>query len=441
MSVAGAVVLSTAGCEVMPRQRDPIAESAARQLAQALDITMSGAEIPDREVLTQRVRAAYEDVVKSELGTNLRYAILESDDQRLPKDAPVALVLWERSTGADPFTDDIPRWQAHCVQLSVNRAEAALRTTLFDCPRGTPEAPDIASDALLEAPTIDREAPDDGSVLIGESAPGGGHLGPYLPAIRDEAPHPCAEDTLAANLDNLSPLGNTDDATLRIVNTAPKACVLRGPLSLLLRQGSDDRRVTGSAGQREVTLAPLESALATVSWRPSQQVPPDPQTLTVSLPAGDVPVHFGPSMSLDPIKADVGPSFVVGSWSASGYGAGAADNGIQIVDIAAPCHPDDLVALTQQPSRGSGNSGDMGDTEPPAPTVSVINVGATTCRFGRGTLPAFQDLPGMVPFAPTPVTVLGPGAGTLAPTTAAVVHRPGELLVLGRWVPITPEEA
>lgn len=437
MTVAGAVVLSTAGCEVMPQQRDRIAESAARQLAQSLDITMSGAEISDREVLTQRVRAAYEDVVKSELGTNLRYAILESDDQRLPKDVPVALVLWELSTGADPFTDDVPRWRASCAQLSVNRPEAALKTTLFDCPRGTPEVPDMASDALLEAPTIDREAPEDGSVLIGESAPGGGHLGHYLPATRDEAPDPCAEDTLVANLDSLSTLGNTDDATLRIVNTAPKACVLRGPLSLLLRQGSDDRRVTGSADQREVTLAPLESAHATVSWRPSQQVPPDPQTLTLSLPAGDVPVHFGPSMSLDPITADVGPSFVVGSWSASGYGARTADNGLQI-DIAAPCDPDDLVALTQQPARDSGHSG---DTEPPAPTVSVINVGATSCRFGRGALPAFQDLPGMVPFAPTPVTVLGPGEGTPAPTTAAVVHRPGEMLVLGRWVPVTPTEA
>jgi len=428
LSAALTLSLLLTSCSLTAPSRDRVAESAMSQLTQALDLALTGAHVSDREQLTERVRAAYPEVVKSDLGANLRYAVLESDDQRLPQDAPVALVLWQLSTGADPFTDDVPRWQSHCAQLSVDRAQAALTTALFDCPRGTPEDPDGRSDHLLTAPRVDREAPDDGTLLIGESAPGGSPFGPALPVTRAKAPYPCAEDELAASLDDRTITGNTQEATLRILNTSTMACIVRGPLSLLLRQGGEARRVTGRAEQTNVTLAPRESAIATISWRPSQQVPPDPQTLTASVSGGDLPVRFGPGMPLDPMKADVGPSLVVGSWSVSGYGPRGGDNGIPPVDIAAPCEPDDLAAQT---SRHAGSSG---DSEPPAPTVSVINLGVSTCRFGRGDLPAFQDLRGLPAFSATPATVLRPGDQATAPTTGPVVHRPGQLLVAGRWV-------
>lgn len=402
------------------------------QLTHALDLALTGAHVWDREQLTERVRAAYPEIVQSASGANLRYATFQEAGQRLADDVPVALALWERSTGADPFTDDVPRWHRYCAQLSVDRAQAALQTTLFDCPHGTPEAPDDESGQLLAAPRVEREALDGGTMLVGERAPGGTPFGPALPVTRVKAPYPCAEDELAASLDDLTTAGNTDEATLRILNTSTTACIVRGPLSLLLRQGGEDQGVTGSAYQSDVTLTPRESAVATISWRPSQQVAPAPQTLTVSLPGGDVLVRFGPGMSLDPVNADAGPSLVVGSWSVSGYGPRGGDNGIPPVDIAAPCDPDDLAARSEQPTSGSG------DNQPLAPILHVINVGVTTCRFGRGDLPAFQYLPGLSTFAPTTVTVLRPGEQVTAPTTTPVVHRPSQLLVVGRWVPITP---
>lgn len=437
---SGAIALTAAltlgslltACSLGSPPRDRVAESAMSQLTQVLDLALTGAHVSDRGQLTERVRAAYPDVVQSNLGANLRYATFHQDGQRLADDVPVALALWERSTGADPFTDDVPRWHLYCAQLSVDRAQVALQTRLFDCPSGTPEAPDVAADQLQAAPVLDQQVPDDGALFVGQPARGGDPVGPERPTTPVTTAYPCAEDDLAVTFRVLSAIGNTDEAELRIVNTSTLACTVRGPLRLLVQQGREDRRITGAADQTEATLAPRESLSASISWRPSQKVSAEPQRITATVGAGDLPVRFGAGMPLAPVKADPGPSLVVGSWRVSGYGPLGGDNGIPPVDIAAPCDPDDIAARTEQPMSGSN------DSEPPAPTVSVINLGVSTCRFGRGDLPAFQDLPGLPAFAPTTVTVLRPGEQVTAPTTTPVVHHPDQLLVTGRWVPTTP---
>ncbi|WP_353952118.1 DUF4232 domain-containing protein [Knoellia sp. S7-12] len=431
VAIAVALASAAAGCTPGFPPRDREAESAMARLAYTLDTALSGAKIADRTALTTLVRAAYPQVVQSEQGANLRYATLEAKDQRLPDDVPVALAVWERRTGADPFTDDVPRWHLQCAQLSVDRSQAALRASPVGCPRDTPEVPDDRSDELQAAPALDREAPDDGMLLVGQPAPSGAPAGPREPITRSTASFPCLEDALAATLEQLTTAGNTDEATLRIVNTSTLACVVRGPVRLLVQQGREDRRITGTAEQTEVALAPRESVTAAVSWRPGQKVSVDPQRVTVSLTSDDLPVRLGAGMPLAPVTAGVDQPLVLGPWQVSGYGSQLGDHS-PAVDIAAPCEADNLAAQTSPPTGGSG------DSRPPAPSVDVTNLGVATCSFGRGDLPAFQDLDGIPPFAPTPVTILRPGTQVTAPVTAAVDHRPGQLLVMGRWVPTTP---
>lgn len=431
VAVLGALALAPllAACSLGAPARDRVAESAVSQLAQALDSALAGAHVSDREQLTGLVRAAYPDVVQSGLGANLRYAILEGSDQRLADDLPIALAVWERSSGADPFTDDVPRWHRYCAQLGVDLNRAAFRPTVVRCPRGTPEEPAVGSEDADSAPTLDHDAPDEGVLLIGTPARAGAPAGLLRPTVAGATPPPCFEDELAVSLDVLTTAGNTDEAALRVVNTSTSPCVVRGPLVLAVQQGESDRRSSRTTQLRDVALAPRESVTAPVSWRPSQKVGPEAQRITLTMFAGRLPVRLGNPSDMSPVAADVGETLRIGDWQAAGYGVRADDRAPAGVGIAAPCRPEDLAAQTRQ-KPGSSNT-------PAPPTVSVINIGAASCRFGRGDGPAFQDLPGLPGFAPTPVTVLLPGHEVEARVTSPAQDRSGHLLVTGRWVLVT----
>ncbi|EAQ00847.1 hypothetical protein JNB_11749 [Janibacter sp. HTCC2649] len=429
----GALVLGPllAACSLDAPARDRVAESAVRQLAQALDSALAGAHVSDREQLTGLVRAAYPTVVQSTIGADLRYATYQGRGQRLGDDVPVALAVWERSSGADPFTDDVPRWHRYCAQLGVDLAEAGFRPTVVRCPRGTPEEPAVGSEDADSAPTLDHDAPDEGSLLIGSPARVGGPAGLYRPTAATAPPAPCLEDEIAVSLELLSTAGNTDEAELRVVNTSSSPCVVRGPLRLAVNQGGAPPSTGRAPQQSEVALAPRQSVTSPVSWRPSQKVGPTAQRITLTLPSGALPVRVTNAADGSPVRSDVGETLRIGNWQSPGYGVRAEDRTPAAVDIVAPCHPDDLAAQTRKEPGTSGSA-------PAPPTVSVINIGAAACRFGRGDGPAFQDLAALAGFAQTPVTVLRPGDQVEARVTTAVQDRPGQL-VTGRWVAVTRE--
>lgn len=433
LAVGAVVAVAAAGCAF--GQPDAVDEDAVGRLTLVLDVELAGREISTREGFEALVRGAHPAVAAGLDGMfapgDLEYAVYRGSGQSLPSSAPVAVAVWYRAFGGGPFVDDGGAWHLTCAELSVDRAAASVRGTVVPCPgRVLGEPPTVLPDA--PAPLLRHVAPADGALLTGDPAATGAAAGVLRAATPAAGRYPCASDELAGAVEALSTtIGSTDAATVRVVNTSGSACVLRGPVRLGLRQGGEDLDVVaqGPAGA-PVVLAPRESAVASVTWQPSEQVDRlVPQQLTLGPDA--VPLRVGAGLPVAPVPVDGGATLRIGPWRLLGYGA-PPDDAPRAVDVAAPCVGDDLGVTTTEPTGGSGATA--------RPSVDVLNLGAVACSV-RPSAPGGIGVDGLPALREAPLVVLRPGDRVSLLTEVAVTPRPGELRVAGEWVPFTSAPA
>lgn len=337
----------------------------------------------------------------------------------------LAVAVWARESGADPFTDDVPRWAVTCAALSVDRGRAALEADLVRCPDevtgSSPPDPEVRPRPLpVEAPAVGR-------IVTGAPAATGEPDAPLLFAGPPGQTFPCAAEDLRATLEAVSTsVGGTDQARLRVVNSGSRPCALPRATGLSLsRDGRPQQVRTDSSSRPGPALAPMESATARVSWRPGRAPDAFPsQRVAVVFSGSEVQVGLAAGLPAVPLPVDDDATVSLSEWARLGYGA-TLDDARPSVDVAPECRGGDLMARTPDLTRS-------GSSATPAPQVDVTNIGTATCRMTPGT--PGSGVPGLPRLVEAAVVVLRPGDTAALLTHTAVSHRPAQALVAGRWV-------
>lgn len=361
----------------------------------------------------ERLVLAAQPVIQ-EAEPRLRFRSYRTPDQTLPEDSPLALMVWESRTGADPFTDDVPRWHLLCGQFRVDLTTSSVVGSQMRCPRGAPDEPPLTDDATGP---IDHRAPTGGTLFIGQRPTSDATVRRYRPTAPAHKAYPCYPEDLELVLEGYTSAGNTDDASLRAYNRSERACVVPGISRIL--NGAPLTTITSPG----VALRPRESAIASVSWRPG---PPtaDRGPLQAEISHEPVRIHLGAGLP-DGVM-DTARTVSLGKWTALGYGASTEDRVISF-DIAPPCLPEDLAVTSHSASSSGVRSG---------PQVIVSNLGTRACGLTTGEVRPAPKIPGLPALSSRPSTLLAPGHGAVVPVAAAQTGTTGQLLVAGRWVPV-----
>jgi len=431
-----ALLATTATACTGPPWVDAEDEGAVQRLVNILDRDLAGRDVQQRSDLTRLLVRAHDAVVAGTPGSTrpgtMDFAPYLGAGQEIPEDAPVALAIWDQRTGADPFTDDVPRWHRSCIQVSIDRAAAGLAVAFVSCPAGIPdEPPGLGGTASPR--TLQVTAPTTGQLLTGDPARTGAPTAALVPTDRPVTAYPCASEGLAATFEAFSlTSGQSDQVTLRVVNTGSDPCTAPEPADLRLSQDPDDVPVRLEVEPRSpIALTPGESATARVTWAPSQQVNTDtPQRVELELGTQKIEVRPGVGTPDVALPINPGVTLQITPWQILGYGA-TLDDANPRTDIAPPCDQTDLAVLTREVPIPSGS------TSPP-PSVDVINLGATTCRITPGTYASRID--GLPPFVEAPLVRLDPGDLTTLETTKSVPPRPDQAYVNGHWIHVTPSQ-
>ena len=287
-----------------------------------------------------------------------------------------------------------------CAAASVDRTAARIVLSEVICPGEVPVDPVQSGKPGERAVALAQLLPADGQLATGDAPKSLRQVLAKGLRTRPAASRECSPGDLAAVFDSGNAAGNTDDHVLRVQNISDVPCLLRPVQALSVDQGSEVLTPGWSQAGGEVTLLPLESAVAHTSYRP-HQVADAHQKITAQLPAGTLPIAAPHGTSGTTLAIADSSTITATEWNVVGYGVALGDKGESTVDIAAHCSPRQIAVTTPAPGQPSPDHG-----EPEPLPYRLINIGTATCRIDAG-----EFLPlGALPVLEIPsTTVLRPG--------------------------------